>query len=256
MTKILTAEDLKGIAHINVMQDPDRGGVIFVAGVARRLQELGWSGHAYVVSLPVKDLNELHLTAGERFADELLKAKSTATPLPVPGSRPETLTWADMVAEPPRPIDYHRPGWVPLATVALLAGAGDSLKSWLLLLLATFTAAGRAPLVAEETDEARLRSGPVLYITAENGIEEEKRRCALLREGLALPADLPITFVRAETLTLGHEEDFAEILALVERVRPVAIFIDSAIAVSGLEDGGYSRRCDSLSKSRRPASRW
>lgn len=250
MVKTLTGEDLAHIERLYVVQEPDQGGETFVANVGRRLRELGWPGQAYVVRLPVKDTNELHVQAGERFADELVRAKETARRLEGPEPRLQLLSWQEMVSTASLEIDYHWPGWVPLATVALLAGAGDSLKSWLALLLATFTASGRAPLVAEETDAGRLRSGPVLYITAENSIEEEKRRCALLKAGLGLPDDLPITFVRGELLSLGEDADFTEVIAAVERIRPVAIFVDSAIAVSGLEDENKNTAVRAFMKTR------
>jgi len=123
---------------------------------------------------------------------------------------------------------------VPRATVALLVGAGESNKSWLSLVLATGTAAGRAPFAAEETGDARLAAGPVLYLTGENSLGEEQRRCALLKAGHGLPDDLPITFVAAESLRLSNEADYKEVLRLVEQLEPVAIFIDSASALSGI----------------------
>lgn len=81
MAKTLTAEALEGIERLDVLQEPDRGGETFVRGIAARLQQLGWTGQAFVMRLPVKDLNELHLTAGPTFADEVVKAKAAAVPL-------------------------------------------------------------------------------------------------------------------------------------------------------------------------------
>jgi hypothetical protein len=239
MTRVLTAEALKGIDRIWILKDPDQGGETFIAGLGQRLEALGWPGQAFVVSLPVKDLNDLHRAHGASFAEELERAKAAATPLPRPEPRFRTIAWREMTSAPAAPIAWHWPGWVSLAAVALIVGAGESLKSWLALLLAIFTAAGRAPLVAaesEETDEARLAAGPVLYITGENSLDEERRRCAMLKAGLGLPDDLPITFVPAEALCLGTEEDYQCLLRLVEQLRPVAVFIDSAIALSGITD--------------------
>lgn len=81
MVKTLTADTLHGIERLYVIQEPDQGGETFVRRVAIRLKELSWSGKAFVVRLPAKDLNALHLSAGDRFADELLKAKAAAVPL-------------------------------------------------------------------------------------------------------------------------------------------------------------------------------
>ena len=48
--------------RIYVVQEPDAGGDSFVAGLVRRLEELGWQGNAHVVHLPagIKDPNDLH----------------------------------------------------------------------------------------------------------------------------------------------------------------------------------------------------
>jgi AAA domain len=107
-----------------------------------------------------------------------------------------TYTWRELVQGERRTSAYHWPGWIPLATVALLVGAGETYKSWLALTLAVMTAAGRV-LFARD-DEGPLYQGSVLYLSAENRIEEEQRRCQLLQAALGLAEDLPITFVAAE----------------------------------------------------------
>ena len=66
-----------------------------------------------------------------------------------------TRTWRELVQGPRAPIEYHWPGWIPLAAVALLVGAGETYKSWLALMLAVTTAAGRT-LFARD-DEAPIR---------------------------------------------------------------------------------------------------
>lgn len=119
--------------------------------------------------------------------------------------------------------------------MAVVAGAGDSCKSWLCLYLAVMTAAGREAVAAPDT-HAPLRQGPVLYVTAENAIAEEQRRCQLLKAGLTLSDDLPIYFVAADGLSLDRDADYQRIVALVEQYQPGALFIDSAIALSGLEN--------------------
>jgi AAA domain len=81
MAKVLATEDLRAIDKVFIVQEPERAGAEFVAGLAARLRELAWSGSAYVVRLPVKDLHELHVTAGEAFAAQWLAAQQAATPL-------------------------------------------------------------------------------------------------------------------------------------------------------------------------------
>lgn len=149
-----------------------------------------------------------------------------------PGLAPRT--WRELVQGPRNPIDYHWPGWIPLAAVALLVGAGETLKSWLALTVAVSTAAERT-LFAQDGEQS-LRSGPVLYITGENAIEEEARRCQLLQTALDLPQDLPITFLPAESLNLSRDEDYQAVLAIVEQLAPILIVVDSAIAVSGVSE--------------------
>jgi len=153
----------------------------------------------------------------------------------VPGltePRLRLISWAQMTADPVEPARYDWHGWVGLATVAIIAGAGESLKSWLALYLALMRAAGRAPF--DETGVGVPPAGEVLYFTAENGIPEEKKRCGLLKAGLSLPDELPLTFIPAESLCFGDDADYAEIEALVVERKPVCMFVDSAIAVSGI----------------------
>lgn len=150
------------------------------------------------------------------------------------GTHLDLYSWEQLTAAPPAPIQYHWKGWVGLGAVALMVGAGESLKSWFSLYLAVMTAAGRPAL--SDVDEANLVTGPVLYFTAENAIAEEQRRAALLKGGLSLPDQLPLTFIAAERLCFSDPADFQAVRALVETVRPVALFIDSAIAISDLED--------------------
>lgn len=144
-----------------------------------------------------------------------------------------TRTWRELVQGPRQPILYHWDGWIPLAAVALLVGAGETYKSWLALVLAVMTAAGRT-LFAGNGEV--LRQGPVLYITGEQAIEEEARRCQLLQTALGVPEDLPITFLPASALNLSNDADYRAVVALVETLKPVLIEVDSAIAVSGVTE--------------------
>jgi hypothetical protein len=81
MTKVLTADAITGIERLWIIQEPDRGGPTFVSGLATRLRDFDWRGEARVVTLPVKDLNDLHRQAGTAFADRLAEAKLRAKPL-------------------------------------------------------------------------------------------------------------------------------------------------------------------------------
>ena len=82
MAKTLQAEHLKGVGLLYVVKEPDRGGEAFVRGVARRLQEIGWTGTAKVVTCePHKDPNALYQAVGDfQRAWEDRVAAATALP--------------------------------------------------------------------------------------------------------------------------------------------------------------------------------
>jgi hypothetical protein len=164
------------------------------------------------------------------------------------GDRPEalrdlaaqTLTWADLTAPVAVSRREHWPGWVPAGACCIISGAGDSLKSWLLLSLAVCTAAGRPLFAATEagTEAIPLTQGPVVYVSGENAVDEEQRRCRLLKAGLGLPDELPnpLRFIPVSDFVLMNDEDYQALWAIVERTRPAMLGLDSAIALSGLED--------------------
>jgi hypothetical protein len=205
--------------------------------------------HARRGSLPITcaRIQELGFTgcpaAGHGVASPaalgLLGLPKTDEPSAAPGAqRPpaglHTLSWREMSSGAPEPIVYTWHGWVARACVAMIVGAGESLKSWLALHVAVMLAAGRAPF----DDPAAPASAParVLYFTAENAIAEERRRARLLKAGLGLPDDLPLTFVPSDGLCLGTDADYVAVRALVQDQAPQVIVIDSAIALSGLAD--------------------
>ncbi|MEK7206171.1 MAG: hypothetical protein AAB254_11765, partial [candidate division NC10 bacterium] len=101
MTGKLSLEHLPGIDRLFVVREPDRGGETFVAGVMRRLKEIGWAGTALWLAIPeAKDPNELHRRLEgnpEEFLRIWKRSVELALPLPEPSprederSRPEQL---------------------------------------------------------------------------------------------------------------------------------------------------------------------
>lgn len=84
-TRTLKAEYLEGIGRIYVLKEPDKGGEIFLEGVARILKELGWSGQAFEVLLgEYKDPNELHKKDPEGFKTAFQSALDQAGVLAAP----------------------------------------------------------------------------------------------------------------------------------------------------------------------------
>jgi hypothetical protein len=57
MVKVLDAVDVHGIERLYIVREPGRGGETFVTKLGARLAAIGWRGSAFIVVLPVKDLN-------------------------------------------------------------------------------------------------------------------------------------------------------------------------------------------------------
>lgn len=93
MTGKIRAEYLAGIPKLFVVRETDRGGETFIAGTARQLKKIGWTGEARVIVLPnAKDSNDLHRQLQgdkEKFAEAWRSALEAAKPLPEPSAKGE-----------------------------------------------------------------------------------------------------------------------------------------------------------------------
>lgn len=180
MVKTLSADDLAGIELLRIIKEPDRGGETFVANVRARISELGWSGRAFVVTLAVKDLNELHCTAGPRFADELQRASAAATPLDrapdlmdhagngaAKTSSPVLVRLADVESEL---VEWCWVGRIAYGKSNLVVGDPGLGKSQLMTLIAARVSAG-----TPWPDGGRPPLSPVLMLTAEDGLADTVR---------------------------------------------------------------------------------
>jgi hypothetical protein len=79
----LEAAYLAGINRIYVIREPDDGGTTFVTGVAKRLNEIGWTGIASQVVLDgAKDPNELHKQKPDGLKEAFQHALDNAERLP------------------------------------------------------------------------------------------------------------------------------------------------------------------------------
>ena len=85
MASKLELSQVIGIERLFVFCENDHGGETLVAGVGRRLCEIGWQGQAYVLSLPddAKDPSELHIRDTESFKVRIQSALEAAQPLPL-----------------------------------------------------------------------------------------------------------------------------------------------------------------------------
>lgn len=144
-------------------------------------------------------------------------------------------TWAQMVQRTREKLNYLWPGWIVEKKVILVAGAGDSMKSFLCVFLAAMVAAGKPALEPDDTDTP-CSQGPALIVSAENGYDEETRRVQLLRRGHQLPDDLPFTVLEADQLSLRDPETWTSFTALVSNLQPRVIVIDSGISVADLDN--------------------
>jgi NAD(P)-dependent dehydrogenase (short-subunit alcohol dehydrogenase family) len=143
------------------------------------------------------------------------------------------LTAAEMVGAA-QPVTWHWPGWVAAGDVALITGAGGTLKSWLAQALAIAAAAG-LPALPDE-DEGSMVQGSVLVISAEQRVQEDSRRFRALAAGLSIdPSPLPITFL-AGSFNFTDPKDQVTLAQQIELRHPSAVVIDNAIAVSDLEN--------------------
>ena len=82
MVKVLLPEHLAGVSVVYALHEADQGGDSFVANVAARLAEIGYTGDAFDLRMPngLKDVNELHLNARQtpEFVKRLRGAMDTA----------------------------------------------------------------------------------------------------------------------------------------------------------------------------------
>jgi hypothetical protein len=120
---VLELAHLDGIERLYAIREPDRGGAALVVGMAARLEAIGWTGQAFVVSLPVKDVNELHKADPDGFRVAFRAALDAAIPLT-----------ADVVAEAVAALKPGPGPWLPpmpFAVVHLPAFPLDALPPWL-----------------------------------------------------------------------------------------------------------------------------
>lgn len=119
LSKTIQLDHLKNIERIYVFREPDQGGSTFVAGVAKRLKEIGWCGKAFELKLDgVKDPNELHKQNASDFKEFFQKALDSAGPLPEP---PEPEKNPDNNADSTLPVLYAGEGDLKKITTAAWA---------------------------------------------------------------------------------------------------------------------------------------
>ena len=79
--KALTAEDLVGIERLWLVREPGQSGEGFATKLRERLTTLAYPGDARVVTLPTKDLSDLHVLKPAEFWPALKAAQAAAQDL-------------------------------------------------------------------------------------------------------------------------------------------------------------------------------
>jgi hypothetical protein len=170
LTGCLEAEHLTGIPKLYLLREPDRGGVTFVAGLAKRLGEIGWNGQALVLSTaPFKDPNELHKANPELFPENFLTQLDAAELL--------NLEAVGVFGQLASEVTLRRIEWlwkdrIPLGKITVLDGDPGLGKSALTLDLAARVTSGSpmpdgSPCVDCEVGTP-LPLGGVLVLNAED----------------------------------------------------------------------------------------
>lgn len=123
---------------------------------------------------------------------------------------------ASLAGRPIPPREWHVPDMIPVGTVTMLAGDGATGKSLLAEMLVTSTALGRTWLGYE------VRQGPVLFLTAEDDLDELHRRLD------AILAETGTLFEHVHGLSLaslaGEDAVLGAFDARTNTVRPTALF--------------------------------
>jgi RecA-family ATPase len=146
--------------------------------VDRAVEAAASCGGRIVDPRPHKDANELLLIEGAlALWDKVMAAEAVEAAPEVP-INPTFVNIADLAGQPVPEREWHVADLVPAKTVTTISGDGGVGKSLLALQLATSTALG-IPWAGRPVDAA-----PVLFITAEDDLDEVRRRvadiCALI----------------------------------------------------------------------------
>ncbi len=201
---VLTNECLECIETIYVNREPGRGGDNFVAGVARKLADLGFDGKLWELTMPegVKDPSELLIRNHDNFLSALqerIKASKPiglvqtpvsinghAKPLPIEKKErdpPVIYKMTDLMA-----MDLPDPNWAVEGLMGeglnILAGKPKLGKSWMALNLGLTIAGGGTALGMKKVEP-----GNVLYLSLEDRLRRVQDRSRKLVRGLDVEID-------------------------------------------------------------------
>jgi len=157
-----------------------------------------------------------------------------------PSARSLLLCATSLAGRSPPARVWHWPDWIPGRTVTLLTSDGGGGKTTLALQLAAATVTETAWLGQTP------RLGPVLYLSAEDDLDELHRRLDEVCVGLGIGLDAldglhlwPLADQDAVMAVEGRDgsivttERWDELLAMVKEIRPALVILDSLADVFG-----------------------
>lgn len=233
--KALTTEDLAGIEKLWIVLEPGQSGEGFARKLRERLVELEYRGDARLVTLPAKDLSDLHVLKPSEFWSAIRKAQDQAHELASWGSPPAParlgIGGGQFVATTFAPVEplivgiltNDGPGWI----------AGEEKLGKTLYALGEGLALALAQLVCGRFPVPERRK--VLFLEEEDSPRRTHARLrALLRgHGLdpddpAVQADLDAWFTVAvwEGFTFDAPAMVARLEATLAELRPAVVYLD------------------------------
>lgn len=127
--------------------------------------------------------------------------------------------------------EFHLEGWIQTKGLAFVVGDSGAFKSWFVKYFGLCKAAGQ-PLF----DRIRVRQGPVLYISEENGVVEDRRRVDLLCRAFNFPDDVPFYIASETSFRFDDPARYAALRTFLEEHRIELVIVDSFVRVHRLEE--------------------
>jgi AAA domain len=249
--KALTTEDLVGIEKLWIVLEPGASGEGFARKLRERLVELDYGGLASLVTLPAKDLSDLHVLNPSGFWPAIRACQEKSRDLATWGpSAPDTVSatdgppyiesLADFLADEDPPGLVVFPELLPHGVIMLIHGDPRARKSLTAFELALAAATGTAPFGLERFSPAA--PIPVLYIQEEDPrtlTRPRLRRLVAERCGDTLPGTLHVAVRRGVDLDDPSWVD--RLIADLQRLGAGLLVLDAARRFSIKTDEGPAK---------------
>jgi hypothetical protein len=138
----------------------------------------------------------------------------------------------DLLALDLQPPTFHIDGWIPTKGLSFIVGDSEAGKSWFMLYLALCIATGTPVL-----GKLPVTQCPVLILSEENGIIEDKRRLELTARGMGFDlAKVPLYIASETSFSFDDTARYAALRAFLTDKAIRLAFIDSFIRVHRREE--------------------